>query len=43
MADKVNLNEELEDFEDNYKMFFKEPKQLVNIFEGLEEKNLFLI
>jgi len=32
---------EIDDFEDEYEMFFKAPQQLVELFNDLEEKNLF--
>ena len=36
-------SDEIEEFEDNYKTYFTEPIQLIEKFERLEEKNLFLI
>ncbi|CAD8119074.1 unnamed protein product [Paramecium sonneborni] len=39
----VQFSEELEDFEDEFEMYFKQPSQLINIFNDLEERNLFLI
>jgi hypothetical protein len=33
----------LEESDDEYKMPFEEPNDLMSIFENLEEKNLFLI
>ena len=32
--------QDVEDFENNYEMYFKDPKQLIEIFEKLEEDNL---
>ncbi|CAK59698.1 unnamed protein product (macronuclear) [Paramecium tetraurelia] len=42
MVDNKKLDE-LEEFEDEYEMYFKQPSQLVEIFNDLEERNLFLI
>ncbi|EAR89420.2 leishmanolysin peptidase (macronuclear) [Tetrahymena thermophila SB210] len=35
--------EKIEQFEDNYSMYFTNPSQLITIFDNLEQKNLFLI
>lgn len=35
--------QEIENFEDNYELFFQEPAQLIEIFSTLEENNLFLV
>lgn len=37
------LKKVLEESDDEYKMPFEEPNDLMSIFENLEEKNLFLI
>ncbi|KAL4488164.1 hypothetical protein ABPG73_001575 [Tetrahymena malaccensis] len=42
LVDKDELSD-LEDFEDNYPMYFQSPQQLQDVFNSLEEKNLFLI
>jgi alpha-amylase/alpha-mannosidase (GH57 family) len=34
---------EVEEFEDNYPMHFKEPQELIQVFANLEESNLFLV
>lgn len=38
-----HTSDELEEFENDYDMYFKNPSQLVEIFNDLEERNLFLI
>ncbi|EAS00360.3 leishmanolysin peptidase (macronuclear) [Tetrahymena thermophila SB210] len=42
LVEKDELSD-LEDFEDNYPMYFQNPQQLQDVFNSLEEKNLFLI
>ena len=37
------LKDIIDDTEDDYKVFFKTDSELMDIFENLEEKNLFLI
>jgi uncharacterized protein YpuA (DUF1002 family) len=37
------LRDIIDDTEDDYKVFFKTDSELMDIFENLEEKNLFLI
>lgn len=37
------LREIIDDTEDDYRVFFKTDSELMDIFENLEEKNLFLI
>jgi hypothetical protein len=37
------LREIIDDNDDNYKVPFEKPNELMDIFENLEEKNLFLI
>lgn len=37
------LRELIEDSDDDYPLYFKNPDQLLEMFAGLEEKNLFLI
>eukprot|EP01016_Furgasonia_blochmanni_P030525 TRINITY_DN3174_c0_g1_i13.p1 TRINITY_DN3174_c0_g1~~TRINITY_DN3174_c0_g1_i13.p1 ORF type:complete len:609 (+),score=154.52 TRINITY_DN3174_c0_g1_i13:151-1977(+) len=37
------FKEELEEFDDEFELYFKEPHQLIEVFSVIEEKNLFLI
>lgn len=38
-----DLRDLIEDSDDDYQPYFEKPEQLLEIFAGLEEKNLFLI
>ncbi len=38
-----DLREVIEDSDNEYELYFRDPGQLMDIFSNLEEKNLFLI
>jgi hypothetical protein len=39
----MHSSDSVEEFDDDFEMYFKTPQQLVELFNDLEERNLFLI